>query len=114
MRTWAFGLIASLLLAPLTCAASPDLSVRTDTDTAVLRPNDSCGPTLIESYSRYLTHELSPWRSGKFLFVTQHFLVGTGCFEGNDPATVAVEGHPFDVKTGKVDPRPTWSFTTDG
>lgn len=119
MKHAAAGALALILLAcraPNAFAADAGLTVRTDSDAAIISPRpDSCGPTLVEHYTRYLLHELSPFGSKKFLLVTQRFRVGTtDCLEGNDPASIDVEGHPIDVRTGAVDPRSAWSFTTTG
>ena len=83
----AVALLACVAPMPNAFAADSGLTVHTDTDTAILSPQtpDTCGPTLVEHYTRHLLHELPPFGSKKFLLVTQRFRAGTGCFEGNDP-----------------------------
>jgi hypothetical protein len=111
----AVAVVAILGGAPDVFAADSTKTVHTSLDVAILKQGESgCRPTLIEHYTRHLLHELPPYRSGKYLLVTQRFSVGTGCFEGNDPATVKVDGQPIDVETGKVDGHLSWSFTSQG
>jgi hypothetical protein len=75
----AVALLACMAPMPNAFAAASGLTVHTDTDAAILSPQtpDTCGPTLVEHYTRHLLHELPPFGSKKFLLVTERFRVGT-------------------------------------
>jgi hypothetical protein len=80
-----------------------------DTSTA-----SSCQPTILEHYTRYAIYGHGFERTQQQSLIRQTFDVGSGCFEGFNPASVSVEAVAIDTHTGRQGKDKLWSFTTEG
>lgn len=118
-------MVRARLLSVLACAAqaigiasASTVIVGTSQDSATLDTStpDLCRhPTLVEKFTRRRLYEASLEEGAPYYLVTQQFAVGqNGCFEGYRPASVAVDARRIDIKTGKVERKPVWAFSTDG
>lgn len=88
--------------------------------TIATAPNDAifdsgklneCPTNLVERFSRFSIY--APPQAESML-ITQKFELGQQCTDGFFPAKVEVTSNPIDLKTGKVNPKKVWSFSTSG
>jgi hypothetical protein len=89
--------------------AKNDSSLTLDPQTAT-----SCQPTTVENYARLTVINVSTQQQPEFALLTQQFEVGTGCFEGYQPAHVRVSAQRLNIKTGQAEPNILWSMNSDG
>jgi hypothetical protein len=99
-------------------ASAANVVIGASQDSATLDTStlDACHhPTLVEKFTRRRLHRAGQDEGSPYYLITQQFAVGeNGCFEGYRPATVSLDARRIDVKTGKLERVPVWSFSTDG
>jgi hypothetical protein len=118
-------MVRARLLAVLACAAqaigiasASTVVVGTSQDSATLdtsTPGLCHHPTLVEKFTRRRLYQAGSGEEAPYYLITQQFVIGeNGCYEGYRPASVSVDARRIDVKTGKLERGPVWSFSTDG
>lgn len=69
---------------------------------------------MVEQFSRQSIYTNYKDRSQSYRLISQQFELGSGCFEGYNPAKITVTAKPIDITSGKIVEKSIWSFTTEG